>query len=433
MALAACLPAAPGYFRAWIERGSPLYPFELRVAGVVVLSGNQERAMIHSATIVRGLKFDPVKLLDALFVPHPERLEEHLGLGPLAAPFAVLCAVGWRRLTRGRAPPQNARLPARARRTTAVALVLVIAVVLTGFLSESERAVRTLFALSAGRFLALPYASFLALASRLRGRWMRGAWAAVLGTHLALGLPLGWSREDLAAMLALMPALAGALALMLMLFCVLHARRSRRGRFPVAAALCMLAAGVIGSPLLQSVRDEYRHSIYVAAGQGRAYDAHALDPRYATSWPIWRFFDGAGTGPDFAADHAKVAEPSDPTGSGARSPSGSRLAVTAGFDGIGHNVYRYPLFGRRLQNDVRYVTPMRDGSVVDYRLAETLAAGADPRAWERRMLEQGCQFIITLAPRSLESIFIERSVEGFEPVARSTCGRSAAYRLTRGS
>src|SRR6185369_10547507 len=62
---------APPYVRAWIETGSPTYPFELSVAGHVFAPGNDEMERVHSGhpprfepiVLAPTAELDPVKML----------------------------------------------------------------------------------------------------------------------------------------------------------------------------------------------------------------------------------------------------------------------------------------------------------------------------------------------------------------------------------
>jgi hypothetical protein len=98
---------------------------------------------------------------------------------------------------------------------------------------------------------------------------------------------------------------------------------------------------------------------------------HRLEVGYISSWPIWQYFDA---------------------------PPGRRIAVTAGWDPPGHNWYRYPLLGGRLQNHLHYVPITTDGSIVNYRDSEQVARRSDFAAWLRRLVNLEIQYVVTLPP-----------------------------------
>ncbi len=462
----ACAPALYGYHRAWVDHGSPVYPLSLTVAGHTLLEGNAERELIHAARITPDLKFRPSVLAEELLLPRALDGKEHLGLGPLSPLLMLAGILGLLRILRRIDGPQPAELrgrkrradhhadrsatsspsaASRASRATAIAMTLVAALVLLAFFSESERALRTFFARSAGRFLAMPGSLVIAFASTLRGKPSRLLWATVLAAQVVLAVPLGWSREDLAAMFSVAPvmALAGVVGVSVVSWGTIRPGFKAR-RWAWAGAATVLAC-LLGSPVIQAARDRHRYPIYAAAAEGRAYDAHTLQPDYASSWPLWRHFDEAvgertepgsssrmdSTGAGEASDRA-AGKASD-RAAGGSDRGGFRLAVTAGFDGVGHNWYRYPLLGSRLQNEVVYVTPIADGSVIDYRRTDDVVARADAGSWLRRLDEGGLIHVVTLAPDGLEAIWIEQLPDRFRVESVSVSGHSRAFVRLRGS
>ncbi|MCG3129961.1 MAG: hypothetical protein FLDDKLPJ_00700 [Phycisphaerae bacterium] len=426
--LLACLPALPGYVSAWRDTGNPLYPLEVRAGQSVLLPGNEERALVHSARIVRGLNFDAMKLVDALSFPHPLRGEEHLGLGPLWPIWLLAGGAGAggiilsnlkrirARRVEGAASARQCKARDGASRAVAWTTALMLAgaaTVIAGFASESERALRTLFVLSAGRFLALPCAVFIILATHLPRRAFETLSMIAATVGVGLAIPLGWSREDVAACIGAMPALGTAAILGCAAWAlgrVIPSFRTLRTGLKVIAVCAGLAAVF---PWLQAHKDRWRYPIYAAATEGRAYDAHPLRSDYAASWTIWRHVD---------------AVPADPGRSPTPAPS-LTIAVAAGFDGVGHNGFRYPFLGSRLSNKVVYVPPTRDGSVIDYRLGEELLGKADFEAWVGRLRDVGVDAVVTLPPRTIEEIWMTARSDVFEPVAEGVGGAARAWRL----
>src|SRR5205085_10184618 len=85
----------------------------------------------------------------------------------------------------------------------------------------------------------------------------------------------------------------------------------------VLVAVAVLGIGAIAWVTL-ALRDELDGLIARGAARGQCFDAHA-GRRPAAGFPVWE----------------KLAD----------APA-ARIAVSAGFDGIGHEVFRYPLLGR---------------------------------------------------------------------------------------
>ncbi|KAB2947924.1 MAG: hypothetical protein KJ057_06815 [Phycisphaerae bacterium] len=424
----ACLPALPGYVIAWRDTGNPLYPLEVGVGQSVLLPGNEERTLVHSARIARGLDFDGVKLVDALSFPHLLRAEEHLGLGPLWPVWLLAGGAGAggivlsnlkrtrARRTEGAASLRQCKARDAASSAVAWTSALMLAgagTVIAGFASESERALRTLFVLSAGRFLALPCAVLVILATHLPRRAFETLATIAAAVGVGLAIPLGWSREDVAAGIGAMPVFGVAAILGCAAWAlgyILPRLRASRAGVKVAAAAVGLAACL---PWFQTHKDRWRYPIYAAAAEGRAYDAHPLRSDYAASWTIWRHFDAAPGVP----------------GRGSTPTASLTIAVAAGFDGIGHNWFRYPFLGRRLSNKVVYIAPTRDGSVIDYRLGEELLAEADFETWVGRLRDVGVDAVAALPPRTIEEIWMTARSDIFEPVAEGVGGAARAWRL----
>jgi hypothetical protein len=176
----------------------------------------------------------------------------------------------------------------------------------------------------------------------------------------------------------------------------------------VAAAVVVLA---LGCAALGSLRAAHRYELWEAAAdrEVRTFHMHPLHAVYTAAWPIWRELDsGAGGG------------------------EGHRLAVTAGWDGLGHNWYQYPLLGSRLRNRVLYVPVTADGSIVDYRTPEDVARRASLPAWLARLVGERVDHVVSLAPRStLEDSWMRRLPGLFEPVITTPGGFHVLYRFDR--
>jgi hypothetical protein len=377
--------ALPGYVRAWLERGSPLYPLPLVVAGRTLAKGH-EGLTLALAGQLEPLRqsFDLPAFLEALFIP--DSRVQFLNPGPGGLVLAVLGLCAAVRLCL-RSPREAAR---------AALLLATAGVVVLGVSGPDTFALRTHWVGMLGRFLLPSLACVAAFAATLDARSARPLLAAVLAANLWLAVPRGWSEADVAAILRLCAVLAAGAAAAVLLV------RLGRSRPRLSAALALgVACASVSS--WGSLRASARYPIYRAASVQRAYDAHTLHADYMTSWPLWALFD-AGT------PH--------------------RLAVSAGWNGIGDNWYRYPFFGSRFQNEVVYVPPTAGGSVLDYRTEGDLRARASRRAWLQRLAAARVDAVVLLPPLPpLESRWASELPQVFVPVAEGSSGLSRAFRF----
>jgi hypothetical protein len=178
----------------------------------------------------------------------------------------------------------------------------------------------------------------------------------------------------------------------------------RQRRLTPAAILALAALLLVPYAKVLALRRQLRYTYYESAAKRELYDMHPLHPDAILCWPVWRALDEV---------------------------DGATVAATAGWDGIGHNWYRYPLLGSRLQNRVVYIPVTGDGSVVDYRRAEVLADRADFRAWVDRLVAQRVDYVAVLPPDPLEGRWIQSSPELFSLVERGPGGLCALYRFNR--
>lgn len=387
----ALVVALPSYLHAFRVTGSFTYPLPLTLLGHTVWSGNEELSQLYSGELL-GAHDRPGDLLRLarvlVFSPATPPRHEHLGFGLGAPALALLGLRGAFHL-----------LEARRHRFAVVALIafatLPALVLLT---SPSFLAHRTLWRYGLGRLLLPLPAALAALGATAPGRVTRPALAAIILLDVVALVPRGTSAPALHAVVAIAPWLLLALALGGAVF---YAAR-RKGHILAGVVAGPAVTGlVLGSPLAD-IREASRSPIYAAltASEQPAYEMHSIDPRYAAAWPVWRYLDD---------DLPR------------------RLAVTGGWDGVGHNMLRYPLLGSRLQNTIQYVPITHDGAIIDYRTLATVRERLDPRAWLQRLVDERIDVVVTLAPAPPERLWIQRAQGAFTLAAEDATGSTRAY------
>jgi hypothetical protein len=151
-------------------------------------------------------------------------------------------------------------------------------------------------------------------------------------------------------------------------------------------------------------REAIRYDCYRLFANWELDDFHHNN--YIRGWPLWKELDGK---------------------------EARTLAATAGFGGgIGHNWFRSPLLGSRLQREVLYVPITTDGELVSYEDAGVVAAKADRRAWLGRLLDREIDYVAALGPRSIEHAWVEELPEVFTIELASQGGSWILARVDRG-
>lgn len=300
-----------------------------------------------------------------------------------------------------------AALPAlirdRSRRSAAVFLASCGVLMLLGFLSSNMESFRvTIKAATAGRYITIGLGCAAALAGTCRGRWASGALAVATAAGLAAAWPRGFRGIETHGLTGLL----GVVLVVALGSWLLLRRRRQRWTLVLGSVAILVALGVAGAELLRS---RWRYPLWEAAASAQKplFHMHPLHAGYGAAWPIWQAFDDG------------VAH---------------RLAVTAGWDGLGHNWYRQPLLGNRLQNLVLYVPITADGSVVDYFSDQEVANRANFEAWVHRLNAAGVDHVVSLAPRStIEDYWMTSSPHLFEKSIETAGGRHVAFRFRRES
>jgi hypothetical protein len=397
--LALSLIGAAPYLRTWVETGSPLHPLPVTVLGVRLSEGSEEFRLVHHGELLPPDR-PPTRALElAQRLVWGSRVGgwPHLNFGLGLIPLALAGVVG------------GARLLARSGTRGTALFLLFAALVNAGlFLSDTFVAWRLLWWSVSGRLAGVAFVALALLGAGWTGRVPDALRAAALA--LALGqASLGFGENGWIGV-----AGAGGLVVLAGALLFFGARPlARRGWRRAALALGVALAAGVGAGL-GAIRAGLRDAIRADAtslvedGQGartRAWDAHPLNPPNAASWPIWAHFD--------------------------RGPA-HRLAVTSGWDGLGHNAFRYPLLGSRLQNEVLYVPVTRDGSIIDYRRAGDVVREADFEAWWRRLVEARVDHLVLLGPPNMPELdWVEQHPDRFEPAVPGVGHFSLAFRVRR--
>jgi hypothetical protein len=384
LALGASLAAVvslPWYLRAWIEQGSPFYPFALRLPGWGELPGApalQETMLTmrarESASLLH-MAWQSVKPL----VPHPYTL------GPL---FVVALAV---------TPLAARRCIERKQGLAALSLVLGAAGTLAGYFSSETAGIRLYWPAISARFLT--YVLAVGLVGTVividtagpRARALRNVLLALLALHFALVLPRGYALETgLVIVAGLLLAVVAASGIWL---ATSRLRLEARSSALLGAGIAALALACV-PPVLDQVRGRFRHAFLAEAYELRDFP-HELAG-------LWALSD----------------RPDQPL----------RIAFAAGWDGIGHNWLWYPLLGRNLQNQVTYVPITASGAVIDYRDTTALEQQASFSSWLRSLVGREIDWVVVPSTQ-FEGRWTRTHPEVFQPLAVAP---EIAFSLNRG-
>ena len=408
--LALALGAHP-YLRAWYDTGSPFYPFHVAIGAATLSAGNPELAWV----MARADKLPHGPLFQALFVPKEFDLivgrEQFLNPGPpvlLIGLTGLIAAIGaFGRIGSGSRPRLVHFVEAPYdRRPIVIYLLIASAITIAGVATSDVAALRTVWANVLGRFLLIPLAAAAIFTALLPPRVSVPLLLGGTALGVPLTIPLGWGPSDRAAFAD--PRMIAVLATVILVAYVVWLTREKRltlaGRLVPATAPVMIGAVacILSWGVVREIRDTHRHAYFRDAADERAYDPHWLGYQETAAFPLWRQFD-------------RVA--------------GASIAVSAGWHEYGHNWFRYPLLGSRLQNRVVYVPITSDGTVVDYRDDAALRARSDYRAWLRRLVEQQIDYLVLLHPEPPEAAWVRAHPDIFTPAGDGRKQMARAYRL----
>jgi hypothetical protein len=378
------VPAVVPSLLAWRATGSPLYPLTVRLGNHVLFAGNLELEWL-----LRGEWLSPGAIEDAranlasrLFLPwdRPDGDFLNLGLGPLF-------------LVPGLIPGLLTLWRSRTSRYVTAFVVVAACLTLAAVAGQDSAALRLWWWGVLGRLVTIAVAAAALIAA---------AWPTTLSTVMlwlcaASGLTAAWPHgvsfvDARAAMAASLPLVVTAGTAWIAGLWLPRVRMPLRW----TAAIIMVAVLIV-------VRDRFRYEYYTAAAALQAYDTHPLDPDWTASWPVWQRLDGA-----------------DP----------KVVAASAGWEGIGHNWYRFPLVGGRLQNRVLYIPITRDGQLVDYGLdVSPILMSCD--AWLERMLASPAEYFVVLPPMPPEARWARALPDVFVPDFEVRSGGAVLYRIAR--
>ncbi|MBX7244156.1 MAG: hypothetical protein K1X53_01580 [Candidatus Sumerlaeaceae bacterium] len=387
------LPGLFPYIRNMVAVGNPLYPFAFTG---LKLHHSEELQSVLSAQIY-GPEFSSNsfhaywRFLYFLFL-RPDFIgwRQCLNPGPagallLIAGIAAVLQV-WRH---------------RSSRPAILFLLFSCIILAAGILAPSNLALRTVWWPMAGRFLTPLLAVGAILCALHPNRLSRFAMVTACFISLPLGFPMGWSMADLAATQWVFACFAGSVVVALAMMTANRVARTYSWAVFAATTITALA-------LLPMITARHRDAIYAAAAGGHfspCFDLHPLGKTEARAFPIWTFLD-------------RVEQP-------------AKVAVTAGWKGAGHNMLLYPLLGSHLQHSVVWVSPLRDGSVADYRNPAAIRERGSADAWMKCLAEQRVDYVAILAPPPPELEWVETHPAQFKLVAGAPGLGSRLYQVLR--
>ena len=343
----------------WYYRGSPFYPFRV----TEFLPYNAQLSHVLSQLAPTDIWHRVPTALTAL-VLNARAEDPFLNMGFAGVLLLVLGVAGamqlWRR------PSARAYL---------ICVVISGLVTIAQLVSPSNSSMLTTWATVLARFIVPSLAAIMVLSARFPVA-VRSILLPVLVIEYFVYAPWQWTRQLLLATTAILVAL-----LVVAIAAVVAGRLRVRPavRWAVLAVIVVLSLSAT-----RVVHDRVRYGSYLSFASRQLDDFHGAG-RIGT-WPFWLRLDEDGQ---------------------------SRVAMAAGWDGVGHNWFRYGLLGARLDHDVRYVPVTADGSIVNYADSARLAALADREAWLGRLEGLQIDWVVALGPRTFEHEWVEGLPEVF--------------------
>ena len=363
------LPAF-GYVHAWIHKGSPFYPSKAPVASSLPYHEGLDELASGRLFPPEEVDIPTSETITKLFWSTPGGYGHiNFGLGGLVLAL----------LTMGTLPSGLKRIETRP-----VILLLLLGALLTValFAIPSTAGLRTVWIGVLGRLLVVGVGPLLLCTAILSERIaIVGLTIAMIG-NFAHALPLGFSpavaRPTLA--IAVLAAVAFVLARSLLRF-------ASNRQAPLARGIVILLALCAFYVPWSRVRDQARFPIYRETGQGgSAFDSHGIHPLFPAQVDICEHLDDG---------------------------KGKVLAVSPGWDGVGHTQYLYPLMGRRLEHRLTYVPITREGNDV-HLTAKQRDVAKDERAWLERLRAEKPAYLVGIWPDTPERAWVKANPEEFE-------------------
>ncbi len=377
-AAVAALAAAPHYVRTMIETGNPVYPAALELLG---LPGNADYLRVVAGTdMVLPPAWD---LARRMFLGLGTPIQAPMHLGPAALLAMAIALAGL---------PTLLRRPGG--RLIAAWLAASSAIVILALLSPDARGIVQAWWDVSGRFLGPALVAVAVIAALAPGRFFPRLLAAAVSCTLFFTWPrglggIGWAQVGWGALSCGFAAIG-----------LLAARRlAPFGRvITTLATLAIFAAGVA------TLRDHYRTPTWEAVAARRTFDLHTLARQTLQAWPLWAYFDD---GPP------------------------ATLAVAAGQTLRGHNVFQYPLMGRRLQHRTLHVptTAAADASIIGPGASKATSTERD--AWVARLRETSVDYLVLLPPLpQLQTDWASDLPDVFRVVSRGVDDQGIALQIT---
>ena len=363
--VAALVVVAPWLLNSMRFTGYPLSPMPITFAGIK-LGVSREVETFMSLPYPPPYRWETewplIKETFRLPVGAPRETIGVFGALPLALlPFGV------------------ARLLVRKTRI-GLAITALTAAALWTYLTPQMAQVRFTWVQSSSRFLlpALCLIVPVALAADRHDGWLRrwfghGLWAGAVINAFALTW-IWISEYDAQAAVLLTP-----LAAVLFSVAIATFRRWQQRR-PLAVLAVAAGCAAVFSVALTAFREPRRYEFV-------QFNA-SIHPFAHPWWPAAEAVDRAPYAP-------------------------LRIAMTSG-PGIPCIWPAYLFLGRKLQNELSYVSPLPDGRLPGFCPSDGWEPQASYEAWERRLLERDIDYVVTFGPASVELAWMNAHPERFE-------------------
>lgn len=369
--------ALPNLAFNWIQRGSPFYPFPIPGFSAFLPFNDQ-----LSETLAAWGADPFIQVLGALMSlvadswAHP-----FMNLGWSAVILLTVGLVGARRIS--------------GRPGGAIYLLWCfsgVALTVLHLVDPAHGSSLTVWRVTLGRLIAPSLAAWMVLAGLVDERPVRALLVAAVAAEYFVYAPWTWP-DEIWVPTAILLGWAALCAIALG-----PGMRRIEGRLRLAAFVAALASTLA---LARGLHSAYRYDAYRLFAEERLDDVHRAEPTKA--WPAWRLLDG---------DRPVT------------------IAATAGWDLAGHNWFRYPLLGSRLQNRVVYVPVTADGAIVSYVDPDALRAVGDRRAWLDRLARAEVDWVLVMSP-SIEGDWIRELPGVFEIDSSLELGDRVLARVDR--